>query len=807
MLGLPGLAIWGVVWAALYLLSVTLYRRGALGRDWHRDILAIGVLASVVLGFYWPLFFTESWIPKGGGDLASFIYPLYSFGARWLKQGVVPLWNPHLYMGMPFAADNQSGLFYPVNLLFFVLLPEMTYEAVELLAVSHVFLAGLFAYIFLRDLPTFRVADISWRSSPTQHLGRIPAVAGAIAYMFSDLYVVHPGNLNIIATAAWLPLALLGLRRSLQRHSWGWAAGSGVVLGVAALAGHAQMLLYVGIALGLYTLFELYVHRGEGWKWALGRLLLFLTAGIVAFGIASVSLIPAYDMTSYTIRASMRYPEASAFSIPPAGLVSIFMPGFFGRGTGPFWGPWSRTEMGYVGVLPIMLALIAVVLTWHRSALTRFWVLLGATGLMIALGPYTILHGWTYALIPVFRQLRVPARAIFLFDFAVSMLAAAGLDVLMHPLSRSARRLLCLVGRRLSRIAGTLALVGLPVLGHAVLTSRMAVPQDVLSQHVASMGSLVFFLLVLGTGLGGLVLRQKALVGSTMLGMLAVTVIGLDLLSQGAYVETEPNNPLVSYDHDEELAFLRSDLEPYRVETTTDIHGSWAPDWALIYGMDDLNGIWNPLRLGAYDVLTWVGIQRGDPFYNLYNVRYLITSRETAVPDHFELAFDQGTQPIYRNTQTLPRAFMVYDVLLADGDIAALGMARSAGFDPSTQIVLKRGSASVLPRAGVEVDQSSVDIVGRGPNHIDFEVSTPVDGYLFVSEMWMPGWEAIVDGEKQQVLQANYTFRAVHVAPGAHRIHMEYRPASWFVGLGITLTTVVVLLTWAGRSLVNRQRT
>jgi membrane protein YfhO len=801
MLGLPGLAVWGVVWAVFYVLSVILFRRGALGRDWHRDTLAVGVLASVVLGFYWPLFFTESWIPKGGGDLASFIYPLYSFGARWLKQGVVPLWNPHLYMGMPFAADNQSGLFYPVNLLFFVLLPEMTYEAVELMAVSHVFLAGLFAYIFLRDLPTFRVVNAT-----DQHLGRLPAMAGAIAYMFSDLFVVHPGNLNIIATAAWLPLALLGLRRALQRRSWGWAAGSGVVLGMAALAGHAQMLLYVGIALGLYTLFELYVHRGEGWKRALGRFLLFVTAGIVAFGVASVSLIPAYDMTSYTVRASMRYADASAFSIPPAGLVSIFLPGFFGRGTGPFWGPWSRTEMGYVGVLPIMLALIATVLTWHRSTLTRFWVFLGAVGLLIALGPDTILHGWTYALIPVFRQLRVPARAVFLFDFAVAMLAASGLDVLLHPLSRSARRLLGLVGRGLSRIAGALALVGLPILGHAVLTSRMSVPQDVLSQHVASMGSLVFFLLVLGAGLGGLVLRQKALVGSTMLGMLTVTVIGLDLLSQGAYVEAEPNNPLASYDHDEELAFLRSDLEPYRVETTTDVHGSWAPDWALIDGMDDLNGIWNPLRLGAYDVLTWVGIQRGDPFYNLYNVRYLITSRETAVPDHFELAFDRGTQPIYRNTQALPRAFMVYDVLLADGDIAALGMARSADFDPRTQIVLKRDSASVLPSTSAKKGQSSVLCVGRGPNHIDFEVSTLVDGYLFVSEMWMPGWEADVDGRKQEVLQANYTFRAVHVAAGTHRIHMVYRPVSWFVGLGITLATIVVLLTWAGWSLVNRQR-
>jgi hypothetical protein len=157
MLGLGRLAGLVASWALLYGLFAWLYRRRTLRRDWHRDVLAVGVLVLGVLAFYWPLFFTESWIPKGGGDLSSFIYPIYVFAARWLKRGVIPLWNPHLYLGMPFAADNQSGLFYPINLLFFLIAPELTYETVELMAVTHVFLAGLFTYLFLRDLPSPRL--------------------------------------------------------------------------------------------------------------------------------------------------------------------------------------------------------------------------------------------------------------------------------------------------------------------------------------------------------------------------------------------------------------------------------------------------------------------------------------------------------------------------------------------------------------------------------------------------------------------------------------------------------------------------
>jgi hypothetical protein len=244
MLGLRGFVQVGLLWGGLYALTYWLYhrRRNVLRHDLHRDILAAGVLVLITIAFFWPLFFTKSWIPKGGGDLSSFIYPIYTFAARWLKQGVIPLWNPHLYMGMPFAADNQSGLFYPINLLFFLLTPKLTYQVVELMAVTHIFLSGLFTYLLLRDLPSAQPVSFCTRSE-TMPIGRIAAVAGAVSYMLSDLFVVHLGNLNIIATATWLPLALLCFRRALMRQSWGWAGWSGVVLGIAAWVGPAQMFL------------------------------------------------------------------------------------------------------------------------------------------------------------------------------------------------------------------------------------------------------------------------------------------------------------------------------------------------------------------------------------------------------------------------------------------------------------------------------------------------------------------------------------------------------------------------------------
>ena len=128
-------------------------------------IIAAALLALATVGFFWQILLTPSiWMPAGGGDLAPFLYPNYHFAAQHLRQGVIPLWNPHLYSGAPFAADIQSGLFYPINLLVFLLAPQLTYEWLEYLAIFHFWLAGMSMYLCLRLLiPT---ADRRVRSLP-----------------------------------------------------------------------------------------------------------------------------------------------------------------------------------------------------------------------------------------------------------------------------------------------------------------------------------------------------------------------------------------------------------------------------------------------------------------------------------------------------------------------------------------------------------------------------------------------------------------------------------------------------------------
>ena len=120
-----------------------------LKRGW-RDGLALLFLAIITLAFFWPLILQGQWLPHGGGDLVSFVWPQYHFAAEAIKSGSLPLWNPQLYAGAPFLADNQSGVLYPINLLAFVIFPKITYQVMEGLVIFHIWLAGACLYAALR---------------------------------------------------------------------------------------------------------------------------------------------------------------------------------------------------------------------------------------------------------------------------------------------------------------------------------------------------------------------------------------------------------------------------------------------------------------------------------------------------------------------------------------------------------------------------------------------------------------------------------------------------------------------------------
>src|SRR6202011_2875743 len=116
--------------------------RFALG--WAALVYALSTLS---LGY--PALFGQFLVnPRSDQYIAG--YAFREFAASTLRAtGSFPLWNPYLFGGMPYIAAMHGDIFYPTFLLRMILPTDV---AMTWGFIIHVFLSGLFTYVFLRGI-------------------------------------------------------------------------------------------------------------------------------------------------------------------------------------------------------------------------------------------------------------------------------------------------------------------------------------------------------------------------------------------------------------------------------------------------------------------------------------------------------------------------------------------------------------------------------------------------------------------------------------------------------------------------------
>jgi hypothetical protein len=619
------------------------------------------------------------------------------------------------------------------------------------------------------------------------------AVTGALAYMLSDLFVVHIGNLNLIGVAAWLPLVVLLFWRALRARSLALAAAAGLVLAVSTLEGHLQITLAIALALALMAATELLPALRNGAGPRAWPLLALALTGAVAMGLTALILFPALEYASLSPRAALPYREAARYSLVPAMLGEMLVPGLFSsREPSLYWGVWDRVAAGYVGILTLLLAGLAVLL--RRGPRLRLFLVLGAAGLLLALGGESIVHGWAYRLLPGFGQIRAPARFVLLLDFGLAALAGLGLDRLLAPLRRGERRALDGAWRGLLWMAGGATLLGA---AWAYLVVYQAQDRDptLFWRVSAAANGVIFALLLLGASLAWLAARRSGRLRRPALAWLAAALVFFDLASVGAYTDLGHEAPTIGYQHPAIVEFLHAEPGAFRIDSRTDVAGSWQPNMALLAGLYDVGGVDNPLVVA--DVARyWEGTGgRSTRLYDFLGVRYVLGSPDITLDwNKFELAFDGDRRvKVYRNETAMPRAFVVQQATVVGSQEEAWDAIHEAGFDPATRVVLEGGR----PLEG-DPTGSTVRVERYDPDRIDLAVDSTAGGYLVLSDPFYPGWQAKVDGRPAEILRANYAFRAVAMPAGSHTVSMAFHPGSWYAGLAISLVTLLTLAVAAG---------
>jgi hypothetical protein len=219
------------------------------------------------------------------------------------------------------------------------------------------------------------------------------------------------------------------------------------------------------------------------------------------------------------------------------------------------------------------------------------------------------------------------------------------------------------------------------------------------------------------------------------------------------------------------------DLSRYRGEDVT-----------LLFSTDP-----GPQGNTAFDWAAWSDFRfDGDP-------------RESPLP--FNLLYDAEAK-LYEYPDVLPRAAVYYDAALAAGDAAVLQKLTNPSVDVFRTVVLDSSqlttseirTAGDLSRGAAKPVEPAL-IRSYGAQKVEIEASLDRSGILVLNDSDYPGWRVSVDGKPDKWFTANYLFRAVLLLPGKHVVRFDYRPASFYRGVALTLLTIGVLTAFGVRRL------
>jgi len=175
---------------------------------------------------------------------------------------------------------------------------------------------------------------------------------------------------------------------------------------------------------------------------------------------------------------------------------------------------------------------------------------------------------------------------------------------------------------------------------------------------------------------------------------------------------------------------------------------------------------------------------------NLLNTKYLLSSYRLE-DDSFKIV-QGGPVKIYENTAVLPRAFFVSNASVHTDDDDVLEAMQKPGFDPMASVLLTRNEYHTIGE-GAAGEKSShgahaveVKILKYSPNRVEIETIGNDKGFLVLSDNYYPGWQALVNGKKTDVLRVYYNLRGVFLSPGNSTVTFTYNPLSFKIGAAVS---------------------
>lgn len=749
------------------------------------------------------------------------------------QTGEEPLWTNSMFSGMPTTMISTE---YKGNYL------KNVYDSL--------FVGPRPASYLILGFVSFYLLLLAFGVNPW--LSIVGALAfGFCSYNFQILQVGH--NAKMVAISL-MPMVLASVVFAFRKNRWLGAVFFGITLAFQIMANHPQITYYLAFIVLFYGIAQLYKAVKAKALPAFFKTVTLLVVAVLFAAATNINhLWPTWEYSKYTMRGGSELTlnqnsqtkggldkeYATAWSYGIDETLNLMIPNFKGGASGGaldknsetykflnsqgasnadqiiqqlplYWGEQAFTAGPmYMGAIAIFLFVLGLVLI---KGPMKWWIV-GVSLLALFLGwgrNFMFLSSFFYDYIPLYNKFRVPSMILIVLQLTIPLL---GIYTLNKILNGEYEKKTLLKGLKIAVgvTGGICALFALlPGLAGSFVSPADSQYPDWLRQYLPqdresllrsdAFRSLVFILLAGAVIWAWTIQKIKSTHVVIVMGLLILAdmwTVDKRYLNNDHFVkQREFNNQYQPRPVDQAIL---ADKDPnYRVldisvNTFNDSHTSYHHKTIGGYSAAKLQRYQDIIDYFIYPELQSIGkTLESSPILsameeslskqtvlNMLNTKYVIVHANSA--------------PV-NNKYAYGNAWFVKDYELVNTpDEELLGLKQ---IDPRESAVISKEFGSVIQDKGFNFDENAtIQLTSYAPNKLEYKTSAANEQLAVFSEIYYPkGWNVYIDGNKTDLLRADYILRAVIVPAGEHTVTFEYKPESYYMGARISAISSSLLL-------------
>lgn len=698
------------------------------------------------------VFFARLFIPQpslfmipdfGQSDVLHLNLPLKKILSDALTEKRWPLWSSDINSGFPMLAEGQLGTFFLPNLILFRFFPFVTAYNLGLLIAFITAFAG--SYLLFTRLGFTRI---------------ISSFCAAV-FTFSGFFPVHLSHYNLLQTATMFPLVFWAALALYRHPTYLKSVVFAFLSSQQVFAGYLPMVFITLVAIAIWWVVSLFIDK-HAFGVIVTRCSYLVLTFVLSVGFSAIQLVPTIELWQRSFRSTgLNFEAVTAYPYPPQHLITFLFPFFFGSpadGSYPrfndSWGIfWENTA--YIGILPLMVAIIgAVMAIKHRAYLPFLFILFFS--LLLITGKYSplyLLFGW-----PPFSLFRVPSRFLLVTLLSLCVLLGWGLTNIVNILQ--------------AKIKSTF------IVTHIVISIAylfFIADGFLFSYHYPPVSLATLWL-------------EPPAITQSLTPAAQITSIGApqqwnEVFLQKGWRDITP------------YVYFKNNLYPKSMY----LYGFKGTDFAM-------GGI-NPKRQGYFtsigrnidfddhqkvatlsaQTLNILSLSATDFITSPYKLKGENVEEVQLIEDASG-RFDPVR--LYRLRTSVPQAYLVFNTQM----VTTLEEVSREFSDP---LFLERGTVLVekenLIMTSSRRSTVPVSITIDEPSRLTAQVDTPEKSLLVVARNNYPGWIATIDGNAASIEYVNLTQSGIVVPKGKYQIEFRYLPASFQTGRQVTITTAIAV--------------